>query len=45
MSVLDPLKNAVRRDRSTYVCRFCNLSFDRELRNCPACGCSDVESV
>jgi rubrerythrin len=43
MSVLTSLRNAVRPDRETYVCRFCNLSFDRHLTNCPACGCSEVE--
>ena len=43
MSVLTSLRNAVRPDRETYVCRFCNLSFDRQLTNCPACGCSEVE--
>ncbi|MFC7018440.1 MULTISPECIES: hypothetical protein [Haloarcula] len=43
MPVLSALKTVVGHSRSTYVCRFCNHSFERELSNCPACGCGHVE--
>ena len=26
----------------SYSCRFCRLTFERERRNCPACGCDEI---
>ncbi|WP_262179180.1 hypothetical protein [Haloarcula laminariae] len=42
MPVLERLTNTLGRSKS-YVCRFCRLTFDRERRNCPACGCGPIE--
>jgi rubrerythrin len=42
MSVLDRLTNALASRTESYVCRFCRLTFERERRNCPACGCDEI---
>ncbi|MBX0286760.1 hypothetical protein [Haloarcula salinisoli] len=43
MPVLKRLTDALGGRNESYVCRFCRLTFERERRNCPACGCGTIE--
>jgi len=43
MPVFERLTDVLESRTQSYVCRFCRLTFERERRNCPACGCGTIE--